>query len=154
TGAATVEGLGEQYSQMMNETMPQQQVSYKLMRDATRLQELVKSYVNQRDAAALPAIEQDVKSALKVVVAAARKLGGRMRSAEGKTQIAKINQGIASLEAALIGNDGALVAHRDNLKTKAELAELARTLATAENGYVGLLTEVEQAVQRLNDQAK
>jgi len=154
TGAATVEWLGEQYSQMMNETMPQQQVSYKLMRDAAKLQELAKSYVNQRDAAALPAIEQDVKSTLKVVVAGARKLGGRMRSTDGKAQIAKINQEIANLETLLVGNEGAFAAHRDSLQTKAQLAALARTLATVENGYVGLLAEVEQSVQSLNEEAK
>ena len=154
TGAATVEWLGEMYSQTMNEIMPQQQLSYKLMRDATRLQELAKSYVNQRDAAVLPAIEQDVKSALKAVVAAARKLGGRMRSADGKTQIAKINQGIASFEAILVGNEGAFAAHRDSLQTKSQLAALAQALATAENGYVGLLAEVEQAVESLNEKAK
>src|SRR5262249_48053383 len=154
TGAATVDWLGELFSQTMNETLPMLQGVYKLMRDTVRLQEQAKSYANQADAAQLPAIEQEAKSTVKTAGTVTRKFSGRMRSQDGKAQVAKITQATAKLEAALVGNEGAFAAHRDNLQARAQLAALTQTLAKIENDYVDLLTEAEQAVQGLNEQAK
>jgi methyl-accepting chemotaxis protein len=154
TGAATVEWLGDLFSQTMNDTLPLLQGIYKLMRDSTKLQEVAKSYSNQLNATALPAIEQDAKSTLKAAVGGTRKFGGRLRSAEGKTQIANLMQAITNLETILVGNEGVFAAQRANLEARAQLAKLTEALAGAENAYVALLADVEQAVQRLNDQAK
>src|SRR5262249_28051206 len=98
TGDATVEWLGAQFSQTMNETFPVLQGVYKLMRDSVKVQDLGKTYVNQRNASALPAVEQDTKAALKAATTATRKFGGRLRSADGKAQVAAILQLITQLE--------------------------------------------------------
>ncbi len=61
-GAATVDWLGDLFSQTLNETFPLLQGVYKLMRDTVRIEELAKSYVNQADAAALPADRTEYQS--------------------------------------------------------------------------------------------
>jgi methyl-accepting chemotaxis protein len=153
-GAATVDWLGDQFSQTVNDTLPVVQGAYRLMRDSAKLQELAKSYSSQHNATALPAVEQSTKSTLKAAVTATRKFGGRLRSAEGKTQIANIVQAISNLETALVGDEGVFVAHRANLEGRAQLAKLTESLAGVENAYVALLTEVEQAVEGLNEKAR
>jgi methyl-accepting chemotaxis protein len=153
-GAATVEGLGDQFSQIMNDTLPVVQGVYKLMRDGAKLQELAKSYSSQHNATALPAIEQNTRATLRAAVTGTRKFGGRLRSAEGKSQIANIVQAITNLEAALVGDEGVFAAHRVNLEARGQLAKLTESLAAVENAYVALLAEVEQAVQSLNEKAR
>jgi methyl-accepting chemotaxis protein len=127
---------------------------YKLMRDTVKLQELAGSYVNQPDAAALPAIEQNVKATLRTATTGIRRFGGRLRTPEGKTQVGKITQSVTKLEAALVGPEGVFAAHRANLEATTQLAGLNHTLGTVENAYVGLLGDVDRAVQDLNEQAK
>jgi methyl-accepting chemotaxis protein len=153
-GAATVDWLGELFSQTLNETFPLLQGVYKLMRDTVRLQELAGSYVNQPDAAALPAIEQNVKATLRTATTGIRRFGGRLRTPEGKTQVGKITQSVTKLEAALVGPEGVFAALRANLEARTQLAGLNQTLGTVENAYVGLLGDVDRAVQDLNEQAK
>jgi hypothetical protein len=151
TGTATIEWLGELFSQTMNETLPVLQGVYKLMRDSVKVQDLAKTYAHQRNASALPALEQDTKAAAKAAATATRKFGGRMRTADGKAQIAAILQSITQLETTLVGDDGAFAAHRKNLEARGRLAELTQKLGRVENAYLAVLTEVEQAVQTLND---
>ena len=153
-GAATVDWLGELFSQTLNETFPLLQGVYKLMRDTVKLQELGGSYVNQPDAAALAPIEQNVKATLRTATTGIRRFGGRLRTPEGKAQVGKITQSVTKLEAALVGNEGVFAAHRANLEARTQLAGLNQTLGTVESAYVGLLGDVDRAVQDLNEQAK
>ncbi len=154
TGAATVEWLGDLFSQTMNETLPLLQGVYKLMRDSAKLQELAKSYSNQRTASGLSPLEQEAKATLRAAVMATRKFSGRLRSAEGKTQVANVVQAINTIEGALVGNEGLFAAHRENLETRTQLSKLTENLAAAENAYVALLADVQKAVENLNEQAK
>jgi methyl-accepting chemotaxis protein len=154
TGTATVDWLGDLFSQTMNETLPLLQGVYKLMRDSAKLQEVAKSYSNQRTASGLAPLEQEAKASLRAAIMATRKFGGRLRSAEGKMQVANVVQAINNIEAALVGGEGLFAAHRENLEARAQLSKLTENLAAAENAYVALLADVEKAVEDLNEQAK
>src|SRR5262249_36302526 len=98
TGKATVDGLGELISQTLTETFPLLQGVNKLIRDAVKLEESTTSFISTTVADDLSAIEKRVQSIFKTASGAAKRIGGRMRSKEGKAQIAAITDGLGRLE--------------------------------------------------------
>jgi hypothetical protein len=100
TGAATVEGLGNLISETLTETYPLLQGVNKLMRDVVKLEEATTSYVGTDVPDDLGAIAKRVQAIFKTSTAATKRVGGRMRSADGKKRVAEIAQGLDKLEAA------------------------------------------------------
>ena len=154
TGKATVEDLGELISQTFTETFPLLQGVNKLMRDGVKLEETTTSYVSTTQPGDLDAIEKRAQSAFKTATAATKRIGSRMRTKEGKAQIAAMTDGLGRLEKLLLGADGIFATHREALATHAEATRLEQGAAASEAAYIAALEAARKMVEQRNDVAK
>jgi hypothetical protein len=137
TGDATVDGLGELFSDTLTETYPVLQGAYKLTRQCEEIDELVKWYLAQTDLAELTPIEQEAQGAFKTISSVSKKLAGRLRDADGKSEFARIQQALTDLEVAILGAEGVFASQRDRLTAIVESATGIAGLHTLERAYLG-----------------
>jgi len=153
-GDATVKWLGDLFNSTLNETYPGLQNAYKVMRDVVRLQEMARSFASETDESKGLAIEQSAQRTFKLATATLRRLAGRLRTAEGIANVNVMTQGIAALEASLLGADGAFAARRKTLQAAAAISALKDSLQQADDNYAAVVNSVEAAARRLHDESK
>jgi hypothetical protein len=136
TGAATVEGLGNLISETLTETYPLLQGVNKLIHDVVKLEEATTSYIGTDIPDDLGAIAKRVQAIFKTSTAATKRIGGRMRSADGKKRVAEIAQGLDKLEKLLLGDGGVFAVYRESLTARIEALDLQQASSAAEAGYL------------------
>jgi methyl-accepting chemotaxis protein len=154
TGQATVESLGNIISATLTETFPLLQGVNKLMRDAIKIEEATTIYANAKQAEELDAIQKGVESIFKTAAEATKRIASRLRSDEGKQQVAVITDNLGKLEKLLLADSGVFAAHRDGLAAGAEAAKLEQQAASSEAEYLAALNDARATLAQHNDVAK
>ena len=154
TGQATVESLGNVISKTLTETFPLLQGVNKLMRDTVKIEEATTLYANTKQAEDLDAIQKRVESTFKTASAATKRVAGRLRSEEGKQQVAVITDNLGKLEKLLLADSGIFAAYRDDLAIDAEAVKLQQQAASSEAEYVAALNDARATLVQRNDVAK
>ena len=152
--ATTVDELGELISNLLTEVYPVLQGAYKVMHQVEQLDEMAKLIIAQANPEDLLATEQTANITFKTIDSVLAKLAGRLRDADGKDMLTRVRLGVAELKAAALGTDGLLVRRREALAAEVEMANDRATIARIERAYVGALNDIEQAVRRLNLDAR
>jgi methyl-accepting chemotaxis protein len=102
----------------------------------------------------LGAIAKRVQAIFKTSTAATKRIGGRMRSADGKKRVAEIAQGLDKLEKLLLGDGGVFAVYRESLTARIEALDLQQASSAAEAGYLATLDNARQTVAKRNEIAK
>jgi HAMP domain-containing protein len=154
TGAATVDGLGELISGALTNIYPVVQNANKLMRETEQIDEAAHLLLAQTDQMRVAEIERDAQDSFKMIVTLSKKLAGRLRDADGKAELAKIQQGFADLEASVLGPQGLFGSVREALEARAEVTTGRASIEEIDRAYLGILDQVERAVAGLNRDAR
>jgi len=154
TGKATVEDLGNLISHTLTETFPLLQGVNKLMRDGVKLEETTISYVNTTQAADLGAIEKHAQGLFQSATGATRRIASRMRTNDGKQQVAKIIELLGKLEKLLLTDAGIFAAHREAVAAGAQAATQQQASVASETAYIGTLEAARNTVEQRNGTAK
>lgn len=154
TGQATVESLGNIISKTLTETFPLLQGVNKLMRDAVKIEEATTIYANTKQPQDLDAIQKRVQSIFKTASAATKRIASRLRSEEGKQQVAVITDNLGKLEKLLLADSGIFAAYRDDLAIGAEAVKFQQQAASSEAEYVAALNDARATLVQRNDVAK
>lgn len=150
TRTATVDGLGDLISGMLNNTYPIVQNANRLLRELERTDDRAKVLSSLSGAEQLSAIEQDIRRSFRIIGSISKKLASRLRDSEGQESLTAIRQGFAEIEDAILGSGGLLQSERDKFTAMAEIAAGRQLLDQVESGYFAVLDNVEIAVRRLN----
>lgn len=104
-GTATVERLGDLFTNTLDETYPLVQSLYRLMRDVVTLQEVATSYINITRAEDLLAVERRAVLTFANANEVLDRLAGRLITSEGKDHVIRFKTGIEGLQAASTATD-------------------------------------------------
>ena len=154
TGAATVDSLGNLFSDLLTQTYPIVQNAHRLLQESKQLDDNVDMLMLQADVQSVPALEQSMRGTFKTIESVIRRLAGRLRDAPGVAEIASIRQAIATVQTAALGPAGLLASQRDVLTAKSEITTGRATLERNERQYLTALEEVVQTVRALNQGAR
>jgi len=154
TGVATVASLGTLFSDLLTQTYPIAQHANRLVYESNLLGNMVNSLMLQVDTQSVPALEQAMREAFKTSTAQLRRLAGRLRDVDGRAELARIQQGLSDVEAALMGPEGLLASQREVLTGRSEIAASREALDQTERQYFGGLEQVVNVARRLNEGAR
>jgi len=141
-------------SESLTGTFPLVQGVYKLMRETIKLQETAKSYVSTAEPNVLKVVEGRAKTSFGAIANITRRIAGRMRSTDGKAQVASLAAISNRMDQGLTGQAGVFAAHRENLAARSELEKLQVESNAIEASHLAGLESARQAVEKLNDEAK
>ncbi len=154
TGQATVDSLGGAFAQTLTETFPLLQGVNKLMRDAIKLQEATNAYVNTTQTDELDAIQKRAQSIFRTAAGATKRVASRLRTEEGKQQVATLSDSLGKLEQMLFSDGGLYAAQREALTIGAEIVAMQRQAVSTEANYIATLENARVTVGQRNDVAK
>jgi diguanylate cyclase (GGDEF)-like protein len=154
TGAITLDGLADVLSDVLTGAYPVVNGANNLMRQTDQIDDAVKLLLAKADQTSLATSEAQVKRAFKAIGSIVKKLAGRLRDAEGQVELAAMRQGFAALETSLLGADGLLAIERTALEARADFTAGREKLEQIERAYVGILSGLELAVSRVNQDAR
>ena len=154
THEATIDGLGELLSATVTGAFPVLQNASKLGKVTLQLQDLTQNALVVTDAAALSAMEDEVKKVFKPTPSVIRKMGSRLHDPAHSASIIRIGEHFKHLEQLLLGREGLFASKRQSLAAAAGIKTGSVDLARIEGAYLTDLKEVEVSVSARNQAAK
>jgi diguanylate cyclase (GGDEF)-like protein len=153
-GTATVDGLGDRFSDLLTQTYPIVQNARRLLQENKQIDDTVDTLLLQTGDQSIPALEQSLRSSFATIETLIRRLAGRMRDAQGSAEIARIRQTLATVKSAAIGLGGLQTSQRDVLAAKSEISTSQAKLDLTERLYLSGLEEIVQVVRTVNQAAR
>jgi diguanylate cyclase (GGDEF)-like protein len=153
TRTATVDGLGDRLSDVLNGTYPVVQNATALLRLLEQIEEMLR-----RSALASPnefaALEQKLRRAFHEAALVSRKLAGRLRGADDRQAMAAVQGALADLDRIILRGDGLLANYREEAAAKRAIADGLRSFEEVERAYLAVINNVQETVRHLNQRAR
>jgi len=124
------------------------------MRYLMQMQDMVRSYVTEQNAAQLAPIEESFQKSAKASTAILKRLMSRTKTGEYTQIVEKISQGMSQLYAVALAEDGLFATRRASLAANTNAETLQEALTNTSNDVELALRKVAELVRGLSEQAR